>query len=343
MLVEKQNSLELRGSQLLQWLQQETSFEVETLEMISGDASFRRYFRFIAEDKNFIAVDAPPEKESNHEFYHIARSYHAAGVKVPEIMAVDLQKGFWVLEDFGDELLSHHYTDENIENLYAEALSSLIPIQSVLETEQGGLPKFDDTLLDMEFHLFNHWLLEVHLKLELNDGEKNILKDTQALIRKVFKEQPQGGVHRDYHSRNLMVLNDKSNVKSTQIGVIDFQDAVIGPVTYDAVSLLRDCYVVWPKDMVNRLLNNWFQQAGFEADVTQLRYWFDFVGMQRHIKASGIFCRLCYRDGKALYLNDIPRTLGYLVDVAAQYQETTAFGSLVANRILPAVLALEAA
>ena len=164
-----------------------------------------------------------------------------------------------------------------------------------------------------------------------------MLHDTQGLIRKVFKEQPQVGVHRDYHSRNLMVL------ESHEIGVIDFQDAVIGPVTYDAVSLLRDCYVVWPEDMVERLFRQWCQNAGYRYDVQQLRYWFDFVGMQRHIKASGIFCRLCYRDGKTLYLDDIPRTLAYLVDIAARYPETQAFSQLVADKILPAVLARKAA
>lgn len=374
MLVEKQNSLQLRESALLQWLQEETDFHVDKLEMVSGDASFRRYFRFStdnsperAEDNclehtegnsleqavnktslcegektSYIAVDAPPEKESNHEFYHVARSYKDAGVKVPEVVKVDLTKGFWVLEDFGDDLLSHHYDSKSIEALYSEALGALKAIQSVTDTEQGRLPVFDDALLDAEFHLFNHWLLEVHLNLELEETEKQLLHNAQAFIRKVFKEQPQAGVHRDYHSRNLMVLNS-ANSAPGQIGIIDFQDAVIGPVTYDAVSLLRDCYVVWPEDMIERLLLQWSEKMGFSDDIEQLRYWFDFVGMQRHIKASGIFCRLCYRDGKSLYLNDIPRTLGYLVDIAAQYPQTRAFSQLISEKILPAVLARKAA
>lgn len=326
-----------REQLLLEWLQSIPRFTVDQFRMVSGDASFRRYFRFEDCGTSYIAVDAPPDKESNHEFYHIAKSYRDAGVRVPDIIEVDLALGFWVLEDFGDSLLSDHYDSDVVESLYAKALDALHNIQAATIANNRGLPTFDDQLLGAEFHLFNHWLLEVHLKLELSDDEQSTLQQAQSLIRNVFKEQPQVGVHRDYHSRNLMVL------ENDEIGIIDFQDAVIGPITYDAVSLLRDCYVVWPKDMVARLLNSWSAKLGSDFNPVEFERWFDFVGMQRHIKASGIFCRLCYRDGKTLYLNDIPRTLQYIVDIAARYPETSAFGALVANKILPAVHSQEAA
>lgn len=365
------NNLQNREAELLHWLQSETQFSVETLLIVSGDASFRRYFRFTCDATSYIAVDAPPEKESNHEFFHIAKSYSAAGVRVPHIVEVDLEKGFWVLEDFGDNLLSDFYSCDVIESLYEKALNALVSIQSVMQADGKPLPAFDDALLDTEFHLFNHWLVEVHLDLELSDVEKGTMLDAQALIRNVFKEQPQAGVHRDYHSRNLMVLSGDSmkctdhsgdatdhlkeatdhseefteiadeQIENCQIGIIDFQDAVIGPVTYDAVSLLRDCYVVWPKDMVSRLLSNWLTHIETQYSIDEFTRWFDFVGMQRHIKASGIFCRLSYRDGKSLYLDDIPRTLEYLIDIAAQYPETKRFSDLIANKVLPAVLAKE--
>lgn len=357
------NNLQIREAELLHWLQSDTRFSAETFQIVSGDASFRRYFRFTCDATNYIAVDAPPEKESNHEFFHIAKSYSVAGVRVPQIVEVDLAKGFWVLEDFGDHLLSDFYSTEVIESLYVKALDALVSIQSVVQADDKSLPAFDDALLDTEFHLFNHWLMEVHLKLELSETEKGIILGAQDLIRKVFKEQPQAGVHRDYHSRNLMVLGgwdtkdsgfqkgksesedrhiESREIENSQIGIIDFQDAVIGPITYDAVSLLRDCYVVWPKDMVNRLLSNWQTQLETQYDPEEFTRWFDFVGMQRHIKASGIFCRLSYRDGKSLYLDDIPRTLEYLIDIGAKYTETKQFSDVIASRVLPAVIAREA-
>lgn len=337
MLHENPNSPQAREHALRAWLDAQSQFIIEEFLMVSGDASFRRYFRFFSQGKNYIAVDAPPEKESNLEFYNIANSYRGAGVRVPEILSVDLVSGFWVLEDFGDDLLSAYYDSSQVESLYEKALNALSGIQSVTKTGELSLPGFDDELLDKEFHLFNHWLLEVHLQLELTASEHKTLHEAQSRIRQVFKEQPQVGVHRDYHSRNLMVLDD------AQIGIIDFQDAVIGPVTYDAVSLLRDCYVVWPKDMVERLISQWHARWASQYDYQSFKVWFDYVGMQRHIKASGIFCRLCYRDGKSLYLQDIPRTLEYIVDIASQYQDTHALSELVVTRILPAVMAKETA
>lgn len=337
MIAKQASEQQLRADALLNWINTETNYRAEALEMVSGDASFRRYFRFSAQGTSYVAVDAPPEKENNHAFYQIAKRYLAEGVQVPDIKAVDFTLGFWLLEDFGDTLLANRFDSSDIEQLYCRALDELIGIQKAVTTDNGRLPNFDDALLDAEFHLFNHWLLDTHLKLALSENQWEIIKNAQEAIRSVFKMQPQVGVHRDYHSRNLMVLPDDS------IGIIDFQDAVVGPVTYDAVSLLRDCYVVWPDSMVDKLLANWRKAYFPQYDEKEFARWFDFVGMQRHIKASGIFCRLCHRDGKQGYLSDIPRTLEYVVKFGKRYSETRDFSELVESLVIPAVVSKLAA
>ncbi|BDX05418.1 aminoglycoside phosphotransferase family protein [Planctobacterium marinum] len=337
MIANQSDEQRLRADALLNWINTQTNLRAEALDMVSGDASFRRYFRFKFEGCSYIAVDAPPEKENNHAFFHIAKRYFDAGVQVPEIKAVDLALGFWVLEDFGDVLLANRFDSKDVQPLYAQALEALRGIQHVMTTDAGTLPAFDDALLDAEFHLFNHWLIEVHLKLGLTDTQWQTIHEAQEAIRRVFKAQPQVGVHRDYHSRNLMVLPDDS------IGIIDFQDAVTGPVTYDAVSLLRDCYVVWPDAMVDTLISEWREGHFPQYDAKEFARWFDFVGMQRHIKASGIFCRLCHRDGKQGYLADIPRTLEYVVKFGRRYGETRDFADLVASMVIPAVVSKLAA
>lgn len=337
MAIIEKDAQQARAAALLAWINSETRFQTPSLDIVSGDASFRRYFRFTWQQQAYIAVDAPPDKENNPAFYHIARRYLAAGVQVPNIEAVDLTQGFWVLQDFGNKLLSDFFTQDNIESLYQSALAVLPAIHKVTDTEVGALPPFDDTLLDNEFYLFNHWLLQVHLDLPLTTSQKSVIQQAQDAIRTVFKSQPQVGVHRDYHSRNLMILDNDA------VGIIDFQDAVVGPVTYDAVSLLRDCYVVWPESMVDRLLAQWQAEYYPQFDAETFRLWFDFVGMQRHIKASGIFCRLCHRDGKQGYLADVPRTLQYIVTFGERYPQTQAFAALLREVIIPAVQAKKAA
>lgn len=327
--------MDKRRQELLDWLNNKTQFSPPALEMVSGDASFRRYFRFIENETSYIAVDAPPEFENNEVFVAVANAYLQAGVKVPEILFADFSLGFLCIEDFGDEQFASKYEADDVEKYYRQALSDLIPIQSVQTCENVALPSFDDELLDAEFYLFNHWLLEVHLNIKLSKEELAVIQDSQDYIRHVFKSQPQAGVHRDYHSRNLMVLS--SDKESPELGIIDFQDAVVGPITYDAVSLLRDCYVVWSDEFVDTLLENWRGQNFSQYSSTEFRKWFDLVGIQRHIKASGIFCRLCHRDGKKGYLNDIPRTLDYIVKIAKRYPECQEFALLVESKVLPAI------
>lgn len=322
-----------RAQELLNWLQNESGFAAQNFHLISGDASFRKYYRFSHNEQNLIAVDAPPPMEDCGKFIDIAQSYLSYHVPVPKVLAADIEQGFMCLEDFGDVMLSHKLESEDIFLWYSKAISHLAQIQNATATELGPLPTFDDALLESEFHLFNHWLLEVHLGLELTETQWRVIHEAQKYLAEAFKAQPQVGVHRDYHSRNLMIVNDE------QVGIIDFQDAVVGPVTYDIVSLLRDCYVVWSDDFVTQLLQNWHQQCYSSVPWPEFRHWFDCTGLQRHIKASGIFARLWHRDGKAGYLNDIPRTLQYIVTVGKQVEECTKLAELVEEIVIPAVLA----
>jgi aminoglycoside/choline kinase family phosphotransferase len=296
---------------------------------VSGDASFRRYYRFNVDSRSYIAVDAPPETENTESFVNIAQAYHDAGVRVPNILGVNVNQGFMYLEDFGNTLLGSVLDNSNYPYYYAKALKQLVEIHSVSDIEGELLPSFDNELLNREYGLFTDWLLSTHLGMVLTDQEDAMLKNTFHVLSKNFVEQPQGGVHRDYHSRNIMVLDNEA------LGIIDFQDAVVGPITYDAVSLLRDCYVRWPEDGIYDVLKAWHNEYFTTYEWDTFKRWFDLTGIQRHIKASGIFARLNHRDNKSLYLEDIPRTLNYIVDVGKQYDELSSFTHFVEQKVLP--------
>jgi aminoglycoside/choline kinase family phosphotransferase len=325
------NQQTLRREQLIEWINRATPLRCENLQMVSGDASFRRYFRFIENGQSYIAVDAPPKSEDSRKFLSVAEAYQQHGIPVPIIHAIDHDLGFYCLQDFGDKLFADALEPENCHLRYRDALSHLPAIQRCTNTALGTLPKFDDTLITIEFELFTHWLLEVHLDLQLSEAERTMIQQTMDYLRVAFFAQPQVGVHRDYHSRNLMLLADN------KMGIIDFQDAVIGPVTYDAASLLRDCYQTWPSALVYIWLKEWHAEYYPQHSWPEFRRWFDLTGMQRHIKASGIFARLCHRDGKEGYLQDIPRTLQYLCDVGSQYKQCQQFAEFVQNKVKPAV------
>jgi aminoglycoside/choline kinase family phosphotransferase len=325
------NLAQQRQQQLKEWLNSASPYHCEKLDIVSGDASFRRYFRFADEGKSLIAVDAPPEFENSKTFALVANSYKQHGVSVPEIYAIDHNLGFYCLEDFGDDLFADALNSTSCHTLYTAALASLSNIQTCMSTDNGSLPRFDEALLAREFELFSHWLLEVHLDLQLSSEEKSLIEETFVYLQDAFLSQPQVGVHRDYHSRNLMLIEDE------RIGIIDFQDAVIGPITYDAASLLRDCYQSWPAALTYTWLKDWHTKYHSQYVWTEFKRWFDLTGMQRHIKASGIFARLCHRDGKKSYLQDIPHTLQYLCEVGSQYEQCREFSKLVESKIKPAV------
>jgi aminoglycoside/choline kinase family phosphotransferase len=323
---------QLRQQQLHIWINQNTDFECEALEIVSGDAGFRRYFRFTHHEQSIIAVDAPPKSEDTSQYITVAQSYREKGIKVPEIYAYDIAQGFYLQQDFGNRLFSDFLTVDSCDLLYPKALANIPIIQSCLFTEKGPLPDYNGAFIDRELHLFTDWLLGKYLQLRLTVAEENMLSNVFDGVKKSCLAQPKVGMHRDYHSRNLMLLKDD------EIGVIDFQDAVVGPITYDAVSLLRDSYQNWPKIKVLQWLQDWHAEYYAQYPWAEFKMWFDSVGMQRHIKIAGIFARLCIRDNKPSFLSDIPHTLDYLIDEANQYPEYFGFASFVSERVLPNVL-----
>lgn len=361
--------MDSRQEQLAQWCSKQTGIPSISLTPVSGDASFRRYFRFTlttpaevesnaalattsaselcGNGRSFIAMDAPPEKEDSSSFIAIAQSWHEQGIQVPAILAQDLDLGFILLDDFADELLLNHLWStqqpdaQNTllpnqaagEKLYQQAFDALLGIQQCSDPSNYSLPSYDSALLQREMSLFTDWLVDKKLQLQLNDDE-------QAMLESVFRDleanalaQDQVCVHRDYHSRNLMLLD------GDRIGVIDFQDAVKGPITYDLVSLLRDCYIAWPDEDVNRWQADYYARARelslTSVDSATFKRWFDWMGMQRHLKAAGIFARLSLRDGKHGYLKDVPRTVNYLVQVAKSYESMQPFSIWLQTRVQP--------
>lgn len=325
------SKLAQRQAQLQDWINHSTPFLCQNLDMVYGDASFRRYFRFAYNNQSIIAVDAPPEFEDSQKFVLLAALYASKGLTVPQVFVHDPNLGFYCLEDFGNDLFAQALNSTSCQQLYPQALALLPKVQLCVATEQSDLPGFDDNLLTREFEIFTHWLLDVHLNLELSAQEQQMIRQTFAILRDNFFEQPQGGVHRDFHSRNLMLL------ENGDIGIIDFQDSVLGPITYDAVSLLRDCYRRWPPSWVEQWLTDWHGKYYPQYPFEQFKRWFDLTGMQRHIKASGIFARLYHRDGKINYLADIPRTLDYICQIGGLYTEFHLFSTLIADRVIPAV------
>ncbi|RLJ16903.1 aminoglycoside phosphotransferase [bacterium endosymbiont of Escarpia laminata] len=319
-----------RIEQLKNWLSSLPEIENYTFEPASGDASFRRYFRIKTSDKSYIAMDAPPDKEEMTPFIRMAEALESIGLNVPHIFARNQAEGYLLLSDLGKTLYLERLDEANVDRLYGDALGALMVIQACGPVE--GLPDYDRTLLLQEMELFREWLLERHHGLSLTDDEQSMLDATFDFLAGNALAQPQVCVHRDYHSRNLMVT-DQSNP-----GIIDFQDAVVGPVTYDLVSLLRDCYIHWPKTRIEAWVMGYYElavQSGVlhSEHEDQFLRWFDLMGVQRHLKASGIFARLNIRDDKPGYLQDIPRTLNYILEVAPDYPELEGLAKLI-HRIL---------
>jgi aminoglycoside/choline kinase family phosphotransferase len=321
---------DLRTIAMRDWLENDLLLNIEHCEPASSDASFRRYFRIKASHGQFIVMDAPPEKENIEPFIRIAALMRQSQIHVPAIFEQNLTDGFLLLEDFGSHCLLDRLDSHSAEALYQSACDSLFRLQSHTPIQGSGLPSYNEALLQRELGIFDDWFLTQLLDIDL---PAPVLNNVHKLLISSALEQPVTCVHRDYHSRNLMVLGDNSP------GIIDFQDAVIGPITYDLVSLLRDCYIAWPEHQVEQWLNHYYRrllQAGLtDCDLGQFKRWFDLMGMQRHLKAIGIFSRLHLRDGKSGYLKDIPRTLNYVIRVCAVYPELTDFGRFLGDLVLP--------
>lgn len=319
------------------WLQSELGFADYQLEPASADASFRRYFRITRDGETCIAMDAPPENEDCRPFMQVTRMLFDLGLHVPELLESDLERGFLLLGDLGTQPYLDVLDEQNVDRLYGDAMGALLAMQACVPA-LGELPLYDRALLLREMGLFRDWLLVTHLGLQLDDQDQRSLQQVCDALADTALEQPRVFVHRDYHSRNLMVT------ASNNPGIIDYQDAVLGPVTYDLVSLLRDCYVQWPVERVRDwALGYWdlAQQSGIlRPDVSEAQFlrWFDWMGVQRHLKAAGIFARLNHRDNKPGYMADIPRTLSYVVEVAGRYPELEFLGELVEARVLPGLV-----
>jgi aminoglycoside/choline kinase family phosphotransferase len=309
---------------------------VSDIRPASSDASFRRYFRVHVGDETFIAMDAPPSHEDVHPFIHISGLLRDAGIQAPQIHARNIEQGFLLLCDFGSRSYLDCLDERSADPLYGDAIASLLRMQQLVDTASSNLPPYDETLLRNEMNLFRDWFAGRLLGLDLSEKETAVLDQSWQVLVASALEQPRVCVHRDYHSRNLMVT-ERDNP-----GVLDFQDAVVGPVTYDLVSLLRDCYIDWPQDRIDRWMLGFHARAidaGIIGDVgaDRFRRWFDLMGMQRHLKAIGIFSRLKLRDGKSGYIGDIPRTLGYVLEVSGQYTEFAEFRNMLEKRVKPTI------
>ena len=310
--------MDLRLEQLKVWLN-DNKVTYQDIAPASADASFRRYFRITDADKTFIVMDAPPEKEDCAPFVKIAKLLLSYGLNVPEIIQQDLEQGFLLLSDLGNTVFLSKLNNNTVDDMYGSAMQSLLHMQ---KNEKPNLPAYDETLLRNELNLFPDWYLDKQLNVTLSEKQKEVLEQTFDSLIKNALEQPQVFVHRDYHSRNLMV-NDKNSVVP---GIIDFQDAVIGAVTYDLVSLLKDCYIDWPREKIEAWVKYFHSEAESLGIIDKVSFndflrWFDLMGLQRHLKVAGIFSRLKHRDGKTGYLKDIPRTMDYVVDVVKRYPE----------------------
>ncbi|WP_144213287.1 aminoglycoside phosphotransferase family protein [Shewanella donghaensis] len=320
---------------LSKWLSQYFKTDV-SLELICGDASFRRYFRVQHLANTYIVSDSPIELVPIEPFIDVAKAYAKAGLIVPEIIAKDDINGFVLQSDLGDDQLLSYLTEQTVADYYQKALRLLPKVAQVTATEKSNLPSYDNIFVERELGIFTEWLLNEYLQLSISEVEEDVINNAFQVLINSAVEQPKVGMHRDFHSRNILI-------NKNSLALIDFQDAVVGPVTYDAVSLLRDCYVRWPDEVIDTLKHMHYtlcidnQLFPKTVNFEQYQRWFDLMGLQRHIKAAGIFARLNLRDGKPGYLKDIPLTLTYIVDIAALYPELKDFSHLIQNKVVSAV------
>jgi aminoglycoside/choline kinase family phosphotransferase len=325
------------------WLRRELRLSCSRIEPASSDASFRRYFRaFIdgagSSTKTFVVMDAPPDKEDVRPYLKVTRLLEGIGAHVPHVHEMDTARGLLLLEDLGVvQYLTRLEAGEDADRLYGDALEALAGIQVAGVDASRELSPYDREPLARELALMPEWFCAKHLELDLSSEERELLREAFEFLIGEALAQPAVFVHRDYHSRNLMVLTARNP------GIIDFQDALRGPIGYDLVSLLKDCYISWPRARVERWLSGYREKLrgrGWRAlgsSGAEFLRWFDMIGVQRHIKVLGIFARLWYRDGKSGYLKDLPLTLEYVRDACARYPELAGLSRFVDSRLVPAL------
>ncbi len=345
------DSNDSRRQQLSEWTSAEllrlgiSEDGYRAFEVVSGDASFRRYFRASLGNADLIAVDAPPQNEDSERFVSLANLFRDAGVSTPKVISADFEKGFMLLEDFGDklylpQLLKDQQSDsaENPDRLYGQAIDSLLRFQGNIDC--GRLDPYSRKKLHEEMALFERWFCDEFLQLQLTDADRELIANTFCFLEDSALSQIQLAVHRDYHSRNLLILEADNFAEGSSPGIIDFQDAICGPYTYDLVSLLRDCYIRWPADRLEKWCDDYFKAASEESVIegvsrAQFRRDFDLMGLQRQLKVMGIFARLNIRDHKPQYLADIPLVIQYFLEVASHYEEMAAFRNWFEQTVMP--------
>jgi aminoglycoside/choline kinase family phosphotransferase len=308
-----------RDALLRDWLLRELPGQTFTLAPASADASFRRYFRVTLGDKTLIAMDAPPPQEDCRPFVHVAGLMAVAGLHVPAILGQDLQQGFLLLSDLGSTTYLAAINESNADALFSDAIDALIRWQ--LASRENVLPPYDEALLRRELDLFPDWYVKRHLGVDLDAGQRASMEATFKLIIASNLAQPRTFVHRDYMPRNLMVSQPNP-------GVLDFQDAVYGPITYDVASLFKDAFLSWEEQRVLDWTIRYWERARraklpVNADFGEFYRDFEWMGLQRHLKVLGIFARICHRDGKPHYVKDTPRFLHYVRAVASRYGSLT--------------------
>lgn len=316
-----------RADARLAWARTSLDAPTLTLEPASSDASFRSYWRTRHGGQSWIVMDSPPAQEDPRPWLQIGRQLAAAGLHVPTVKAQDLEQGFLLIEDLGTRLYLPALNEATVDALYGDAMTALLRIQS--RVDASGLPPYDRAFLQRELEIMPEWFLGRHLGHTLSCSDWDVLEAGFTVLLNSALGQPQGFVHRDFHSRNLLV------VERDNPGIIDFQGALAGPITYDLASLLRDCYIAWEPARVERWMEEYRLRLVAEhlldpaITAERFRRWFDLIGLQRHIKVLGIFCRLYYRDGKPGYLDDLPRVFRYVIDVAGRYPELRALAELL--------------
>ena len=295
------------------WLET-TEYKNHSVAVASADASFRKYYRLSFKSQSVLLMDSSLEKHSLAPFLDVTQRLLNSGVNAPLVLEKNLEEGFLILKDFGNVHYLNVLNGENYKTLYSNAMDTIVAMQ---RAEVSGLPRYDKKFLHVEMELMRDWYLEKLLGITLSEAQKELIQTSLDTISDVVLEQPQDVfVHRDFHSRNIMLT------PQNEIGVIDYQDAMNGAITYDLVSLLKDCYIEFPREEIEKLVLEFRDKKGLQVEDATFIKWFDFMGLQRHIKVLGIFSRLFLRDGKDGYLKDIPLTLKYVLDTANRYDET---------------------
>jgi aminoglycoside/choline kinase family phosphotransferase len=320
-----------RQTALETWLRNKCELKDYQLMPLAGDASFRRYFRLVNQNQSYIVMDAPPERENCTPFVAVANALRSIDVKTPEVIAQDLSQGFLLLTDFGDKMYLKELKSNNAVPLYKNALDTLVRLQACKTVAGWTIPHFTVEFMRKEMELFKEWFLVKYLHLP--DSETSMLDPFFDWLTETIGQQPYVFMHRDYHSANLMVL------PHNQVGVLDFQDAFIGPVTYDLASLLRDCYIDWPEEWVTELATYYLSRLHENKYLLNVKrdeflFGFDCVSMQRHLKALITFSRKYIRDRDANYLQHIPRTLNYLLQVSRRYPESAILSQFLKDKVI---------